>query len=499
MSTPEEEYEKEFWKSFEESLDDDLASTIVRHGAAETGVRELAKDLTERIAQELARIGPQGWVAMSATFALTVGHTAAEVVFTDGERSVRFDPQAVLPLARELRELSARLAEGPWWRLLVNLSSEGRLETVYDYGDEPFPELFPPEAYRADLAAYPRRTLPVWLAAYVGHGDRQRRTPRQAVEGARADRAARIRPVESEGDFPTPSITWARWATIASAFVAIGSEWGPRMSVSVAGFEGAKRGGSNLARLPGDRFVLSGGVWNAPELDAAYNGGADLPALFAGAPDWIADAVLNHRAGTGMLTFCYWSQGDRWYRGESPPATALADAVPGVWTADTVVDMIAAITGDKADTRHRDAVATLLGAAEASAVTRELLEVAYGEDADLDGAHYELVLAGLTVTAPVEELDEQEAITRVRDHILAAGLDTRGYPLSELTADRFSCGWLVFVPTRPGEIAIGRALFYIGDDGVLEQSSSSVAPSRHIADFERRYAERHGGQPAPRR
>jgi hypothetical protein len=36
---------------------------------------------------------------------------------------------------------------------------------------------------------------------------------------------------------------------------------------------------------------------------------------------------------------------------------------------------------------------------------------------------------------------------------------------------------MVFVPTEPGEISIGRAIFYIADDGVLEQSSSSVAPS----------------------
>ncbi|GIG66860.1 hypothetical protein [Phytomonospora endophytica] len=492
--TSEDEYEKAFWKSFEEALDDDLATEITRHGAAETGVRELAKDLTERIAQELAAIGPEGWTAMSATFALTVGEAAAEVVFTDGRQSVRIDPRAVLPLARELRELSARLIEGPWWRFHLRLSNQGRLETTFDYGDEPFPDLFPPEAYRADIAAHPRPSVPMWLAAYIGHGDRQRRDPREAFRRARADRAAKISPVHSTRDFPTPSATWARWALIASAFVAVGSEWGPRMGVSAGTFEGSKRGGSTLATLPGGRMVLSGGVWNDPALAAAYQAGGDLPDLFAGAPDWVADPVLNHRAAAGMLSFCYWSpDGERWYRGDSPPATGLSEAVPGVWTAETVVDMVAGLTGDNGDELHREAVALLFGAAEEAAVSRELLALAYGDDADIDGAHYELMLAGLVATAPVEEMSAEEAIVRVREHILGLGLDTRGYPLSELTADRFSVGHLVFVPTRPGEIAIGRALFYVGDDGVLEQSSSSIAPSRYIADFEKRYAERHGG------
>ncbi|HEY1175916.1 MAG TPA: hypothetical protein VGF17_07135, partial [Phytomonospora sp.] len=276
------------------------------------------------------------------------------------------------------------------------------------------------------------------------------------------------------------------WALIASAFVAVGSEWGPRMSASVGTFEGSKRGGSNLVRLPGGRMVLSGGVWNAPALTAAYNGDGEFPALYAGAPVWVADPVLNHRAAGGLLSFCYWSpDGERWFRGDSPPAAALSEAVPGVWTRETVVDMVAGLAG-----ADGEAVARLLAAAEAGEVTRELLVGAYGEDADIDGAHYELDLAGLTVAAEIGEMSAEEAVVRVREHILGLGVDTTGYPLSELRADRFSVGHLVFVPTKPGEIAIGRALFYIGDDGVIEQSSSSVAPSRYIADFERRYGER---------
>ncbi|WP_433520611.1 hypothetical protein ACQPZ2_24600 [Nocardia pseudovaccinii] len=97
-------------------------------------------------------------------------------------------PAAVQTGLRRLRELSARLEHGPWWRFLLWLSESGETEFGYDYGDEPFPDgqLFAPEIYRSDLEAYPRQRLPVWFAAYVGHGDRQTRGPRSAVTAVRA-------------------------------------------------------------------------------------------------------------------------------------------------------------------------------------------------------------------------------------------------------------------------------------------------------------------------
>jgi hypothetical protein len=80
----------------------------------------------------------------------------------------------------------------------------------------------------------------------------------------------------------------------------------------------------------------------------------------------------------------------------------------------------------------------------------------------------------------------------VRGYIESRGLDTTGYPLDQLVADRFSCGWMVYVPVPRGEIAIGRAIFYIADDGVLEHSSSSIAPTTFVKEFEQRYHERRG-------
>lgn len=452
--------------------------------------------MAHRIARHLATEGPSGWRDMEAVFAMTVSANFARAAFFNDEGSTPVEPSvSVVALVREHREQTAWLSDGPWWRMLLSMTESGEIEVDYDYGDEPFPDdqLFLPEAYQADLDEYPRDRLPVWLAAYVSHRDRQKRSPRQAAEAARADRAAKVWSELTENEFPAFRLMWARWATIAAAFVAVGSERGPRIRPALGWFESSRRSGCTLYALPGDRAVLSGGWWCASSLDAAYNGGAELPRLFAGAPDWVADPVLNPRAGTGLLSFCYWWEGDRWYRGESPPAEQCAQAVPGVWTTSTVTGIVAKLAADRPTEQQQRAAQMLVSVAQQGVVTRDALVHVFGDDGrrDIDGALYQFSLAGLTNAMPPQELPKEQAILRVRQYIEAHGWDTSGYPLSELVADRFSVGWMVFVPVPRGEMAIGRAIFYVDDDGVLEQSSSSTAPSVFIAGFEQRFRKRH--------
>ncbi|MEU1980926.1 hypothetical protein [Nocardia sp. NPDC019395] len=452
--------------------------------------------LAREIGATLGEAGPSGWKQLDAVFALTTTTVRAEVIYSDGERSMRTEPSgAVLDRVREQRALVAELDEEPWWRMLLRLSADGDFEVDYDFGDEPFPEgqLFEPDAYRADLEEYPREVLPVWLAAYIGHGDRQTRTPQDAAIEARADREAEIWPAMAENEFPDFPEMWARWACISAAFVAAGSDWGPRILPSLGWFESSRRGGSTLYSLPGGRAVLSGGVWESPNLDAAYNDGAEMPEFFAGAPDWVANPVLNPRSATGLMSFVYWWEAGRWYRGESPDASECATAVPGVWTAETVVDIVAGLAAQPPSAEQRAAAAALVSAAEVGVVTRDTVEALFDEEDgfDIDGALYQLGLAGVVASIPAE-MPEAEALFRVRSYIEGRGLDTTGYPLDELIGDRFSCGWMVYVPVPRGEIAIGRAIFYIADDGVLEHSSSSVAPTTFVKGFEQRYHERRG-------
>nr|WP_232851243.1 hypothetical protein [Nocardia acididurans] len=365
----------------------------------EPDAAENARNLAHRIAEELVELGPRGWAQVRASFSLTVTGQLARVVFTDPEqRQAQVHPTPhIHALVAEHRVLSAELGDGPWWRLELELTSGGELEVAHDYGDEPFPDdqLFAPQDYLADLAVYPRAALPVWLAAYIHHGNRQVRTPQQAAVQARADRESGLAPMLSEGDFPDFPLLWARWAVIAAAFVAIGSEWGPRVLPAFGWFEGSRRSGSTLYCLPGDRAVLSGGVWNAPELDAAYNGSADLPRLYAGAPEWVATPVLNARAGGGQLTFCYWWEDGRWYRGESPSSGELAAAVPGMWTAGTVADVIAGLVAETPSSALLSTIEAFVEAAERGAVDHGLLAEVFGGTADLDGAAYQLSLAGV--------------------------------------------------------------------------------------------------------
>ncbi|WP_245547907.1 hypothetical protein [Nocardia pneumoniae] len=455
--------------------------------------------VTERIADGLRGVAPPGWQRMEAWFAMTVVAESALLMVDDGFRSFRCPvPDVVWDAVRRHRQVSAGADGGPWWRLLVRIDADG-VEAAADYGEVPFPgeQLFAPEAYLADLERYPRDRLPVWLAAYLGRGERRTRPPRAAADAMRADQRAGLRAVAVDNELPELAVLWARWAVLAAAFVAVGSKQGPRVGPSVAIFESAGRSGSTLTLLPGDRAVLSGGVWDAPVLDAAYNAGAAMPEFFAGAPDWVADPVLNPRAATGLLSFCYWWEAGQWYRGESAPIPDCAPALPAVWTVGTVAGVVGNLLDDRSGGTS-DAAELLVSAAQAGAVTREAIVQVFGDGdgIDIDGAMFQFVLADLDANH-AQGIGEADALGLVRDHIRRQGYDTTGYPLSTLRADRISVGWVVRSPVPDGGIALDRAVFYVADDGVVERSTTSVPLSVFVTGFERRFRLRGSGRAWP--
>ncbi|MCU1648290.1 MAG: hypothetical protein JWN03_8565 [Nocardia sp.] len=406
-ANPDDEHPNNFMRGFADATgESDIANSVVHHDQPSTvdqqQIAERARELTHTIARELAAAAPAGWQRMDAVFVWTVAAQSWRIYFSGDSNAQRVDPSdKVTSLVREQREVAARMPEGPWWRMLLRLTNSGALETGYDYGDEPFPDedLLAPDAYLADLQAYPRSRVPVWLAAYVGHRDRQKRSPRTAVEQARHHRDSGVHPRRSIDDFPPLPQLWGRWTTLAAMYAAIGSPTGPRILPSLAWFEGPTRSGSTLYLLAHDRAVISGGVWNATNLDAAYSQGAPMPELYAGAPEWITDSVLNPRAATGTLSFCYWWDNGHWYRGDSPTGPGVSAAVPGVWTAETalgVVNRVLASGGRDIDNRVEKAAAELISAAEAGAVTRSILTALLDADTfDIDAAVNQFVLAGL--------------------------------------------------------------------------------------------------------
>lgn len=99
-------------------------------------------------------------------------------------------------------------------------------------------------------------------------------------------------------------------------------------------------------------------------------------------------------------------------------------------------------------------------------------------------------MAGVIARAP-DPMPREEAIAAVRAHLIDSAADIAEYPPDRLHADRISVGWMVFVPVEPGELAIGRAIYYVADDGVLQRSSSAVAPSVFVEEFAESFYERH--------
>ncbi|WP_227983572.1 hypothetical protein [Nocardia spumae] len=450
------------------------------------------------IARGMAEFAPAGWRRLEAWFAMTAVCESALLLAEDGTRTVRCRvSDTVWDAVRRHRAESARSGDGPWWRLCVRTGPDG-VEVLRDDGQEPFPgeQMFAPEAYRADLESHPRERLPVWLAAYVGRAEVPSRPPQQAAEQARADRAAGVRAVPVDDELPDLPVLWARWAVLAAAFTTVGSRRGPRIGPSMGVFESAGRSGSTLTLLPGDRAVLSGGVWNAPILDAVYNDGAVAPGFFSGAPKWVTDPVLNPRAMTGLLSFCYWWEAGRWYRGESAPMSECAPAVPAVWTAGTVAGVVEKLLTEASGTAPKGAQELVI-AAQSGSVTRATLAHVLGHDAraDIDGAFFQFLAAGLAADE-TDEITEDDAVALVRDHILRRDYDTTGYPLSALRAERLGTGWRVSSPAPAGEIALDRTVFHVADDGVVERSTSAQR-AEFVAGFERRFRLRRDGRGVP--
>ncbi|MGV9712483.1 hypothetical protein ACWDTI_17675 [Gordonia sp. NPDC003424] len=337
-------------------------------GASTVAATPLTGDVVPRLVEALLADAPPEWVGMAATFSLTVERAGAIVVFAtpNGNLQRTASPEA-FALARAQRDRDA--AGGRlWWRLTVGTQPGGRPMVDVDFGDDPFAGefLFTPEDYRADFVAYPGRRIPVWLAAYAFHADRQHRAPQMAVSGGSR--------VAADDQWPELDVLWARWSAMAAVVAATSAGSGPSIAPGIGIFESPSHSGSTLVRLPGGRAVLSGGVFDAPELRAAYLGGAQLPELYAGAPLWVGDSTLNVRLESGMLSFCWWYADGHWYRAQSPDAASCAAAVPAVWHTDETARAIAGLLSDRPTGDLVHIAEAFVGAVETGTLTRTLVE-----------------------------------------------------------------------------------------------------------------------------
>ncbi|APY84502.1 hypothetical protein A7J05_00740 [Streptomyces alfalfae] len=81
----------------------------------------------------------------------------------------------------------------------------------------------------------------------------------------------------------------------------------------------------------------------------------------------------------------------------------------------------------------------------------------------------------------------------VRRHMLAHDLDSPDYRAAGLVADRVDRGWQVYAPVTDGQFRIGRGLFYVADDEVLELTDTqSSYPQQYAEEFAARHRARWG-------
>ncbi|WP_457147666.1 hypothetical protein [Mycobacterium sp. URHB0021] len=358
----------------------------------------VASELLDLIAQQLTSFAPDDWLWCRAEFALTVVDETAYVWYEtpDGRQLQLAEvPENITSLVREQRDISGGAPAGPWWRLVFDISNEGETVIGYDYGDDPFPEdqLQPAQNYLDDIAAYPRSSLPVWLAAYLADPDVQTRDVPTAEAAVAADLAAG-RAATPADDIAHVADMWARWAVLGALHMGVESEDGPRVTPGLGWYESQTRSGATLVLLPGDRAVLSGGRWESPLLAAAYLEDEPLPDLFAGAPVWVNEAVLNIRCQHGLLSFCYWWADGRWWRGATDTDDELDMALPPVWAAEaqTLAEMV-----EIAESAEESACESLLTAAIDGAITvDQVIAVLAGEpNWDLTAALNQFAAAGL--------------------------------------------------------------------------------------------------------
>lgn len=467
---------------------------------------EEPKALVEGVLRAVVDAAPPGWQSVRAAFSVAGDAQIANIVATTDDSAVEIPATTgSLDAVRTHRRMTIG-PRGPWLRLLFECDSTGALQVAFDYGDVELPaeHLLPSEAYARDLDEFPRAEVPLWLLAYVGNSGRQLRTAAQARKNAVAAGQGHV----SDNEIPSFPAFWARMAVLSAVCRGSDAPVGPRADPAFQLYIG-DNGGCTLCRLPGGRAVLSGGRVDSALLTAAYRRDIAWPDLYRDAPVWVHNLYLDPRVERGLLSFCYWWDGEHWFRSDVPeaaplmhgepawkPTDEIARGVPGIWTADGTAKLVSAVLrriGVESTDLNAYAAIDFVRAAESRIASERYLKQLFpaGVPDTFDIAEALAQLDAADVLLPWHpRIDEDTAKDLVVQFCRANDFDTAAYPLDKLVADRRDMGWQVFVPVPEGEIAIGRVVFLVADDGVVEQASTSASPSEIATIFATRFADR---------
>lgn len=85
-------------------------------------------------------------------------------------------------------------------------------------------------------------------------------------------------------------------------------------------------------------------------------------------------------------------------------------------------------------------------------------------------------------------MPQAQALAQVRKHVLSHDSGTDKASPGRLTAERFSVGWIVRTPAGGDQCTT--AIYYVADDGELEETSSAAEPSAYTKWVEQRFWQR---------
>lgn len=342
--------------------------------------------MVARAVQVVRQNAPAGCEKLQGVFSMAGDEAVTQVIALAAERtwSIAVESAAV-ELIRQHRALTVG-SDGAWLRLLFESEDAADLRIGLDYGATEIPtdQLLSSEAYRRDIDRYPRLNIPLWLLAHMSNTGQQLRSAADARAGITDGDDVLV----ADHQLPPLPQLWARTAAYAAVCRGSGAVSGSRTDPSFQQYFG-DTGGCLLARLPGDRAILSGGCDQSRLLSAAYRDLTAWPDLYRGAPAWLHNLYLDPRAAAGRLSFCYWWDDGHWYRAElSEVAVPVGDdapwayteeivgCVPAVWTRTEAAELIAknlARIGVQPTSRNARSALELVEACEAQTASEQHL------------------------------------------------------------------------------------------------------------------------------
>lgn len=468
------------------------------------------RELVEEIALILAEDAPPDFSTLHAVFSVAGDEEIVDAA-ADTPGGVVAVPVEVgaMQRARAHRELTAG-ERGPWLRLLLHVDRGGMVQAGFDYGDTMIPveHLLSGEAYLVDLERYPRIDVALWLMAHIAYDGQQLRTAADAAAAEAGNGGGGgTAPQLADDEIPPLPELWSRMAALAAVCRGSDSPLGPRTDPTYCVYRGG-RGGCTLARLPDGRAVLSGGADDSVLLTAAYWGVIRFPELYRGAPRWVHGWYLDERAAAGLLSFCYWWDGNHWFRADIAEAPEqweavdeIIDAMPDLDTAadaaDLVADMLSA-AGVAATDETSSAAREFIAATEARVASPQYLDRLFHdgvpEGFDVAEALAQLDAAGvlLPARAPIgAEVAKQLVASCCREN----QVDTADHSLDRLVATRVDAGWHLRSMVAEGEIGVGEPAFLVADDGVVESATPGPTGDATLA-FTARFAARMRAKPS---